>query len=122
MSEQIIFGTGEIFTCPADPAVTFAPVGAREWRRITVTATVDAAKAAFVAGASFTRQWEQTVYNTEGQVTGTETLTETMDAYCVAGDIVDHRDGTVTVFMGKKTEAEIYQETIDALVLAALEG
>ena len=27
--------------------------------------------------------------------------------YCVAGDITDHRDGTVSVKMGKATDAEI---------------
>lgn len=27
--------------------------------------------------------------------------------YCVAGDIIDHRDGTISVKMGKATDAEI---------------
>lgn len=27
--------------------------------------------------------------------------------YCIAGDIIDHRDGTVTVKMGKPTAAEL---------------
>lgn len=32
-------------------------------------------------------------------------------AYCMAGDVTDHRDGTVTVKMGKKTELETANET-----------
>lgn len=35
--------------------------------------------------------------------------------YCVAGDIVDHRNGTITVYMGKKTASELMQEAFNAL-------
>ena len=40
--------------------------------------------------------------------TGDEDQTEEYDNsdYCVAGDITDHRDGTMTVKMGKLTELE----------------
>lgn len=36
-------------------------------------------------------------------------------AYCVAGDVTDHRNGTVTVKMGKKTELETANETATEL-------
>lgn len=36
----------------------------------------------------------------------TETAEHDMAAYCVAGEITDHRDGNVTVKMGKKTDLE----------------
>lgn len=49
---------------------------------------------------------EQPVANANGEV---ETITEEYDNsdYCLAGDITDHRDGTVTVKMGKYTDLEI---------------
>jgi len=121
MSEQIVFANGTNFSCPENQDIITFPQG-RQWRAITVIATVEQAKATFISSASYTRQWDQPVYDTSGQATGSETMTEAMDAYCVAGDLVDHRDGTVTVYMGKKTEIEIYQETIDELMLAALGG
>ena len=49
-------------------------------------------------------------HNEEGN-TSFETVieTETYDnsEYCIAGDVVDHRDGTVTVKMGKPTAEEL---------------
>ena len=37
-------------------------------------------------------------------------------AYCLAGDITDYRDGTVSVKMGKPTESELSAATVTALV------
>ena len=36
--------------------------------------------------------------------------------YCIIGDIVDHGDGTFTVFVGKKTEHELEVEALYAAV------
>ena len=36
--------------------------------------------------------------------------------YCVAGDVVDHRNGTVTVYMGTKTAEELEVEALTATV------
>ena len=33
-----------------------------------------------------------------------------MRDYCMAGDIVDHRDGTLTVWMGQMTDGEMLEE------------
>lgn len=33
--------------------------------------------------------------------------------FCLAGDITDHRDGTITVKMGKKTQVELLQEQLN---------
>ena len=41
---------------------------------------------------------------------------EDMSAYSLAGDITDHRDGTVSIKMGKPTEAESSNYTVEALV------
>jgi len=40
---------------------------------------------------------------------------EDMSAYCLAGDITDYRDGTVSIKMGKPTEAESARVTVAAL-------
>lgn len=50
----------------------------------------------------------------------TETVEHDMSAYCVAGEITDHRDGNVTVKMGKKTALELSNENAAELD-AALE-
>ena len=56
---------------------------------------------------------ETPVLDENGEPTG-EVTTEQNEydnsGYCVAGDITDHRDGTVSVKMGKKTQLETEQE------------
>lgn len=32
--------------------------------------------------------------------------------YCIASDIIDHRDGSLTIYMAKKTEEEIQMEQL----------
>ena len=41
---------------------------------------------------------------------------EDMSAYSLAGEITDHRDGTVSIKMGKPTETELSAATVTALV------
>lgn len=41
---------------------------------------------------------------------------EDMSAYSLAGEIVDHRDGTVSIKMGRPTESELSEATVTALV------
>ena len=47
-------------------------------------------------------------FNQDGTNTAEETIRNEYDnsEYCVSGDITDHRDGTITVKMGKYTEIE----------------
>ena len=42
-----------------------------------------------------------------GETVQPETEIYDNSEYCVAGDITDHRDGTVSVKMGKPTDAEL---------------
>ena len=51
-------------------------------------------------------------------------LAETFDksGYCLGGDIVDHRDGSFTVYMGMKTEEEILEEENAMLLYKVLTG
>ena len=66
--------------------------------------------ALFVDGLawSIVQQNEVPVFDEEGEQTGTEMQETEFDnsEYCLAGAITDHRDGTITVKMGKPTQAE----------------
>lgn len=123
MAERITIGD-TVFEVSAQAAPVFAHRNEREWRYTRITATAAAARAAFVTGATYSREWDSLVSTTDpdtGETTETtEVCTEPMSDYCIAGDIIDHRDGTVTVLMGKKTTTELQQETIDALLLELL--
>lgn len=58
-------------------------------------------------------------YDEDGQPTGeTEERVQEYDnsEYSLAGDITDHRDGTVSIKMGKPTESELSEATVTALV------
>ena len=48
------------------------------------------------------------MFDENGNYIGTETRETEFDNsdYCIAGDIIDHRDGSITVKMGKLTELE----------------
>lgn len=59
------------------------------------------------------------VLDEQGQPTGeTKEVVNEYDnsAYSLAGDITDHRDGTVSIKMGKTTESELSAATVTALV------
>ena len=74
------------------------------------------ASALFVDGLawSIVQEQEVPVYDAEGNQSGTEMQETVYDnsEYCLAGDITDHRDGTVTVKMGKLTDLEEAYEMI----------
>lgn len=79
----------------------------------TVQLTVPYAQAAALlpdnTPRSIVRRETQDVLDENGMPTGQmeEVVTEEdMSAYSLAGDITDHRDGTVSIKMGKPTEAE----------------
>lgn len=70
----------------------------------TVTLVMDHATAAeiFVDGA----EWK-TICEYDDPETGEHVIEECdCSEYCIAGDIIDHRDGTVSVVMGKETALE----------------
>ena len=86
----------------------------RESKAITLDMDYATAIALFVDGLawSIVQQEEVPVYeqdeNGEPIQTGTETKKTEFDnsEYNLAGDITDHRDGTITVKMGKLTDLE----------------
>ena len=108
-------GTERAFDCPVQPAAPISNLTrGREWKAIAVVGTADEGKAAFVDGISYRQEWQSAVIAEDGTQT-TETQVRDLSDYCVAGDVVDTRDGNVTVYMGRKTEVEKLREQVDVL-------
>ena len=108
-------GTERTFDCPMQQAAPISNLTrGREWKAISVVGTADEVKAAFVDGITYRQQWESAIIAEDGTQT-TETQTRDMSDYCVAGDVVDTRDGNVTVYMGRKTEVEKLREQVEVL-------
>ena len=108
-------GTERTFDCPVQPAAPIANLTrGREWKSLSVVGTADEVKAAFVDGITYRQQWESAIIAEDGTQT-TETQTRDLSDYCVAGDVVDTRDGNVTVYMGRKTEVEKLREQVEVL-------
>ena len=108
-------GTERTFDCPVQTAAPISTLTrGREWKSISVIGTADEVKAAFVDGITYRQQWESAVIAEDGTQT-TETQTRDLSDYCVAGDVVDTRDGNVTVYMGRKTEVEKLREQVEVL-------
>lgn len=128
MNYRIKFADGTVFQQPETPAAPITPLKAgREWRRITVVGTVEAVKAAFVDGAQYVQTWDSVVTEVDEEGNEVETIVEEsrdLSEWSVAGEIIDRRDGTVCVLMGKPTEMELLQtELADAdAALAVLYG
>ena len=86
----------------------------RSSKAIKIEMTYDEAKALFVDDVnwSIVEEREETVEEIKEDGTTVSTLTTVFDEYdnseySVAGDIIDHRDGYVTVKMGKPTAEEL---------------
>ena len=107
--------TERTFDCPVQPAAPISNLTrGREWKSIAVIGTADEVKAAFVDGITYRQQWESAVIAEDGTQT-TEIQVRDLSDYCVAGDVVDTRDGNVTVYMGRKTEVEKLREQVEVL-------
>ena len=82
----------------------------RESKAITLEMDYATAIKLFVNGLvwSIVQKEEVPVFDENGNQTGTEVQETEFDnsEYNLAGDITDHRDGTITVKMGKLTELE----------------
>ena len=82
----------------------------RECIRYTVVGSFADVAEKFVDGASYLVR--ESYIDEDGNEA---TVDYDKSLYCVAGDIVDHRNGTITIYMGKKTASEIMQEAYEAL-------
>ena len=108
-------GTERTFDCPVQQTAPITNLTrGREWKSIAVIGTAGEVKAAFVDGISYRQEWQSAVIAEDGTQT-TETQVRDLSDYCVAGDVVDTRDGNVTVYMGRKTEVEKLREQVDVL-------
>ena len=92
---------GSLYPAAVTGRLQDAAWSGRESKEITLSMTYADAAALFVNGAAWS-----IVLDVE-QADGT-TVQETDDNsdFSIAGDLTDHRDGTVTVKMGKPTELE----------------
>lgn len=95
--------------------------GERDTKTITLTMTAAEVAALLPDNTPWTIVQRETVdkLDNDGNPTGeTEDVVNEWDnsTYSLAGEIVDHRDGTVSVKMGKPTESELSAATVTALV------
>lgn len=94
--------------------------GGRDTKTITLTMTATEAAALLPDNTPWSIVQRDTVdkYDAEGNPTGeTEEVVNEWDNsdYSLSGDITDHRDGTVSIKMGKPTETESAKATVTAL-------
>jgi hypothetical protein len=107
------------------PATITGVLKDREWSerevktiRLTMTAANAAALLPDNTPWSIVQREMQDVLDEQGQPTGeTQEVVNEWDnsTYSIAGDITDHRDGTVSIKMGKPTETESAKATVTAL-------
>lgn len=93
----------------------------RDTKTITLTMTHDQVAALLPDNTpwSIVQRDMVDVLDEQGQPTGeTKEVVNDYDnsEYSIAGDITDHRDGTVSIKMGKPTESELSAATVTALV------
>lgn len=91
------------------------------WGRPTCTVTIKGNAAEIAAllpnGAAWSLIEREDVLDESGMPTGqTVDHERDMSDYSLSGDITDHRDGTVSIKMGKPTEAENSNYTVEVLM------
>lgn len=91
--------------------------GNRASKSITLAMDYATAMAAFVDDAPWSILYQgPDYYDPELQQTVTPEVEEYDNSdYCMAGDVTDHRDGTITVKMGKPTAEELNQILMEAM-------
>lgn len=128
LNDQIVFANGAIFNLAKTAAASVSPYPqGRDWRRFHIVATAAAATAAFIDDAQYQHIWQSETALEDGGASVTEE-TEDLSAWSVAGEIVDLRDGTLLVYMGKPTEKETLQkmlaeaEAVNDILVLGVEG
>lgn len=90
--------------------------GLRESRHITLEMGHDEAAALFADGLVWSTVQERGSYvNGDGETVELSPIETDCSDFCVAGPITDHRDGTVTVKMGRMTDGEMLAELMEVL-------
>ena len=85
----------------------------REIKSITLEMTYEEAATLFVDNLPWSIVYQSDSYvNEQGETVTPDPIEYDNSEYCVAGSITDHRNGTVTVKMGKPTEIETLQKQL----------
>lgn len=88
----------------------------RESKAITLEMTYEEALATFVDDLDWSIIYQADSYTNEnGEIVTPDPVEYDNSDYSVAGPITDNRDGTVTVKMGKITDAEALAELMEVL-------
>lgn len=89
----------------------------RDVEEVTVAATADEVKALFADGVDWdlVQTFEPYVDEATGEIITPEPKTKNHGEFCVSGAVIDHRNGTVTIRMGKITAEEALAELKEAL-------
>ena len=93
--------------------------GERASKSITLEMDYETANKLFVDGLtwSIAQECKVATFDENGEQNGYKTVMEEYDNsdYDIAGTITDHRNGTITVKMGKITDAEALAELMEVL-------
>ena len=92
---------GSLYPAAVTGRLADAAWSGRESKEITLSMPYADAAALFVNGAA----WSIVLYVEQADGTTVQVNYDNSD-FSIAGDLTDHRDGTVTVKMGKPTELE----------------
>lgn len=85
--------------------------GNRQSKAIRLTMTYEDAIKLFANDLAWSQVYQEDSYvNEDGEVITPDPIETNNSDYSVAGSITDHRDGTITVKMGKLTANEILAE------------
>lgn len=88
----------------------------RESAEITVAMSYEDAMTLFQDGTEWSRvDHTSPLADADGNVPEPEEIVTDYSALCVAGPVTDHRDGTITVKMGRMTDGEILAELLEVL-------
>lgn len=122
---QIKFADGTVYDCVAQPVSAKKTIrgGLREVLEIRLSETYQNIRSCFVDNASFCILAYEELTNVSGLPSREYGYVEyPKEGYVVAGDIIDYRDGTMCVIMGKKTQLELLEEENAALLFENLTG
>lgn len=92
--------------------------GDRESKAITLEMSYEEALNTFMDDVPWSIIHQDEYINEQGETVLGDPIEYDNSEYCVAGSITDHRNGTVTVKMGKPLQTEIQQQQLD---MASLE-
>ena len=88
----------------------------RESMEITVDMTYAQAMEIFQDGLEWSRmRYSKPFADADGNLPEPEEIVTDYSELCVAGPVTDHRNGTITVKMGRMTDSEILAELLEVL-------